>query len=172
MQLGEDWRAEANLLVNGSDFGSGSKCIFETSLETWLEINRMKKAKEVKEEDPDINYENVYYEMFLSKLKTRLTAICKYGTACLSVDPHGLPTLAMGFFFSANEIWESQITPSSGPNRPQGMFSLLSQTLQHQQLFRPLMRVTQRLFTFFNKRVKTEEAELQDPNFNKFKQTL
>jgi hypothetical protein len=80
MQLGEDWRVEANLLVGKSPSGLGSKCIFDASLEVWLQINRMKNNKEIKQEDPNINYENVYYEMFLEKVKSRLTSICQFGT--------------------------------------------------------------------------------------------
>jgi hypothetical protein len=34
------------------------------------------------------------------------------------------------------------------------------------------MRVKQRIFTFFNKRVKTEEMEVNHSSFNKFKQNL
>lgn len=80
----------------------------------------------------------------------------------------------MGFFFSANEIWESQITNRSRtPSAPASMFSLLSQTLTGRELFRPLMRVKQRISTFFHKRVKTEEETLQHrANFSKFKQSL
>ena len=79
LDLGDDWRVEANLIAMSPTFGSGFKCIFDTSLEVWLEINRMQKAKEIKEEDPNINYENVYYELFLKKLQQRLSAICHFG---------------------------------------------------------------------------------------------
>jgi hypothetical protein len=47
--LGDDWRVEANLTAVSATFGSGFKCIFDTSLEIWLEINRMQKSKEIKE---------------------------------------------------------------------------------------------------------------------------
>lgn len=80
LDLGDDWRVEANLAAQSPTFGSGFKCIFDTSLEVWLEINRIQKSKEIKEEDPTINYENAYYELFLKKLKQRLASICIFGT--------------------------------------------------------------------------------------------
>lgn len=79
----------------------------------------------------------------------------------------------MGFFFSAGQIWQSIVTDQQSPKKA-GMFSLLSQTLERQrnQFFRPLMRVKQRIFTFFNKRVKTEEDEINHSSFSKFRQNL
>lgn len=90
------------------------------------------------------------------------------------LDPQALSTLAMGFFFSAGQIWQSIVNERRDPPKKSGMFSLFSQTLEKQrnQFFRPLMRVKQRIFTFFNKKVKGEEMEINHTSFTKFRQNL
>lgn len=68
--------------------------------------------KHIKEEDPTVNYDNVYYELFLKRLQDRLSAMEQHDKI-----KQGLSTLAMGFYYSANEIWAKLLKEKNKPKQ-------------------------------------------------------
>lgn len=76
----------------------------------------------------------------------------------------------MGFFMTASSTWDEMVKKNKKESK--GFLKSISDKIQKQILFNPLMLAKEKIFTLFNKKLKLEESELKNfnpKNFNKFK---
>lgn len=110
-----------------------------------------------------------YFSLFSNRLYQRLIEDWKE----IEEKKDGLKQLAMGFFVTASSTWEEMVEENKSKSK--GLFQTLTEKIQKQVFFSPLMLAKEKIFTFFNKRPKLDESKLANfnpKNFTKFKENL